>query len=67
MKDTISEEDLLIDVTKTELEKRLAKTETDNNLLKEELNAVKIQMKKIQELVKDIHEKKVVSQHTHVV
>tara|TARA_Y100000310_G_C20663049_1_gene805871 strand:- start:2052 stop:2255 length:204 start_codon:yes stop_codon:yes gene_type:complete len=67
MKDTIKEEDLLIDVTKTELEKRLVKTETDNSLLREELSVVKTQMRKIQELVKDIHEKKVVSQHIHVV
>jgi integrase len=37
MKDTISEEDLLIDVTKTELEKRLSNTEKENIILKDKL------------------------------
>ncbi len=35
MKDTISEEDMLIDLTKTEIEKRLLKTEQENEILKE--------------------------------
>ena len=39
MKDTISEEDMLIDLTKTEIEKRLLKTEQENEILKEKQNA----------------------------
>ena len=39
MKDTISEEDMLIDITKTEIEKRLLKTEQENEILKEKLEA----------------------------
>ena len=39
MKDTIREEDMLIDLTKTEIEKRLLKTEQENEILKDKLNA----------------------------
>jgi len=63
MKDTISEEDLLIDVTKTELEKKLVKTEKDYNLLKEDMETMKNQMMKMKEIVETIHEQKVVQQH----
>ncbi len=54
MKDTISEEDLLIDVTKTEIEKRLIKTEKENNLLAEDNKTMKEQMTKILELVNNL-------------
>ncbi|MBU2576686.1 MAG: tyrosine-type recombinase/integrase [Nanoarchaeota archaeon] len=47
MRDTISEEDLLIDVTKTEIEKRLVSTENENKMLRDEMDAIKIQMKQI--------------------
>jgi len=47
MKDTISEEDLLIDITKTEIEKRLTQSENQNQLLREELDRVKEQMREI--------------------
>lgn len=39
MKDTIREEDMFIDLTKTEIEKRLLKTEQENDILKEKLEA----------------------------
>lgn len=39
MKDTIREEDMLIDLTKTEIEKRLLKTEQENEILKDKLEA----------------------------
>ena len=51
MKDTISEEDLLIDVTKTEIEKRLGKAEQEAEFLREDNQQMKMQMKKIMELV----------------
>lgn len=41
MKDTIAEEDLLIDVTKIELEKRLDKFEKENQMLKEANESVR--------------------------
>ena len=50
-KDTISEEDLFIDVTKTEIEKRIINTEKENILLKEKMLDMDKQMKKILELV----------------
>ena len=37
MRDTITEEDLLVDVTKTELEQRMIKLERENQLLKDKL------------------------------
>jgi integrase len=51
MKDTISEEDLLVDVTKTEIEKRLTKAEQEAEFLREDNQHMKIQMKSIMELV----------------
>jgi len=47
MRDTISEEDLLVDVTKTELEKRLTKSEHKSELLEAQVEAMKKQMVKI--------------------
>ena len=51
MRDTISEEDLLVDITKTELEHRLAKTERENELIKEEMESLREQGRKMMELV----------------
>jgi integrase len=53
MKDTITEEDMLIDLTKTEIEKRLLKTEQENEILKEKLeayNADVIQLKALMQI-----------------
>jgi hypothetical protein len=54
MKDTIQEEDLLIDVTKTEIEKRLISSERDNEVLKERVASMEGQMKEIMELVEAV-------------
>ncbi len=51
MKDTISEEDLFIDVTKTEIEKRLTKAEQEVEFLSEDNQHMKNQMKSIIELM----------------
>ena len=51
MKDTISEEDLLIDVTKTEIEKRLTKSEREAEFLREDNQHMKVKMKEIMEFV----------------
>jgi len=47
MRDTITEEDLLIDTTKTELEQRITKTEREKELMQERMNLLEMQMKKI--------------------
>lgn len=39
MKDTITEEDMLVDLTKTEIERRLINTEQENKILKDKLDA----------------------------
>ena len=44
MKDTISEEDLLMDVTKTEIEKRLILSENKNEVLGSQIEAMKDQI-----------------------
>ncbi len=54
MKDTISEDDLLIDVTKTEIEKRLAKAEQEVEFLSEDNQYMKKQMKVIVGLLKTL-------------
>jgi integrase len=41
MKDTISEEDMLVDITKTEIEKRLEKSEKENEILRDEVQDLK--------------------------
>ena len=51
MKDTISEEDLLIDVTKTDIEKRLIKTEKENTLLREKMLDMEQRFKEILDIV----------------
>jgi len=51
MKDTISEDDLLVDVTKTEIEKRLTKAEQEAEFLREDNQHMKLQMRKIMEFV----------------
>ena len=47
MRDTISEEDMLIDLTKTEIEKRLVSAENENKMLRDEMDAIRVQMNKI--------------------
>lgn len=50
MSDTISEEDLLIDITKTEIEKRLEKSEKEKEVLLERMKNLELQMARIMEL-----------------
>ena len=55
MRDTISEEDLLVDVTKTELEQRLVKSENRSELLEAQVEAMKRQMAAIKVDVNRVH------------
>lgn len=57
MKNTISEEDLFIDITKTEIEKRLLQSENERALLQEKIQSMEKQTKKILELTDKLHEK----------
>jgi hypothetical protein len=52
MRDTISEEDLLTDLTKTEIEKQLIKSENKNEVLQERVDILEKQMKIIAELIR---------------
>ena len=56
MRDTISEDDMLVDITKTEIEQRLLKSEKQNDLLIERITAIekenKGQLVMIHELVR---------------
>lgn len=54
MRDTISEDDLLIDVTKTELEQRLSKTEKEKEIMQDRIKTMEMQMAKIMETVKQL-------------
>ncbi len=52
MKDTITDEDMLMDVTKTEIEKQLVKSENKNEILQERVEVLEKQMKVIAELIR---------------
>lgn len=54
MKDTIQEEDLFVDVTKTEIEKKLEKSEKDKELMQDKMEQMEKQMNIIFEMVKEI-------------
>ncbi|MBU4070148.1 MAG: site-specific integrase [Nanoarchaeota archaeon] len=51
MRDTISDEDLLVDITKTEIEKQLLNSKKENEIMKERLRLLEKQMKTIAELM----------------
>lgn len=55
MRDTITEEDMLIDTTKTELEKNLDTTKRQNEILQERLELMEIQMAKFGKLASEIY------------
>jgi hypothetical protein len=57
LKDTITEEDMLIDVTKTEIEHRLSKSENENSILRERIDFMENQMLQVQELTKTVNAK----------
>lgn len=52
MRDTITEDDMLLDVSKTELEKQLIKSENKNEILQERVEMLEKQMKVIAELIR---------------
>jgi len=54
MRDTIREEDMLIDITKTEIEKQLTKSENKNEILQERVDILEKQMKILAEATQRI-------------
>ncbi len=54
MKDTINEEDLLVDTTKTEIEQEQLKLRNENIILKDKISSMEEQMKKILELTNQL-------------
>ncbi len=47
MRDTIADEDLLLDTSKTELERQLGKTEQERSILQERVEQMEAQMRRI--------------------
>ncbi|MCG8404167.1 MAG: site-specific integrase [Phycisphaerales bacterium] len=54
MRDTISDDDLLIDTSKTEIERRLEKSENDKKLMQEQIDTMQGQMVIIIELIERV-------------
>ncbi|MBS3087335.1 site-specific integrase [Candidatus Pacearchaeota archaeon] len=52
MRDTITEEDMLMDIGKTELEKQLTRSENDKSILKERVEILERQMKVVAEMIR---------------
>lgn len=52
MKDTITEEDMLVDISKTEIEKRLLNTERENQILKDQIEGFNEEARELKNLMK---------------
>lgn len=63
MRDTIREEDLLIDVTKTEIENRLKKTENKNEILEAQVENNNRQMEEMKVILGQLKEKMLMLQN----
>jgi integrase len=57
MRDTISEDDMLLDITKTEIEQKLQKAEKENVLMKEQLDTLQKQITTIGQLTQQLYTK----------
>ena len=57
MKDTIGDEDMLMDTTKTEIEKELLSTKRENEILQEKQNVTDMQLIQIMDLVNELTER----------
>lgn len=54
MKDTIVQDDILLDSTRTEIERKLAASEKEKDLMHEKMKAMELQMEQVMELVKQV-------------
>jgi chaperonin cofactor prefoldin len=57
MKDTITEDDMFVDITKTDLEKQLNESNKKREILQEQVNSMEEQMKEMQKRLLGIREK----------
>jgi integrase len=55
MSDTISDDDMFVDVTKTEIEKRMEKSDKEKDILKERVNNLESQMRQVMEIASQMH------------
>lgn len=55
MRDTIAEDDLLVDLTKTEIENRLLKSENEKEILNDRVQVLESQMKRILQMVNNTY------------
>ncbi|MEK6927465.1 MAG: hypothetical protein AABX11_03450 [Nanoarchaeota archaeon] len=55
MSDTISEEDMLLDLTKTEIEKRLCISEKEKDILTDEVKDLRMQIAQIGQLTRELY------------
>jgi hypothetical protein len=54
MKDTINQDDMLVDLTKTEIEQQLQRTQKENELLQEKMKTMELQIARIMEVTNQI-------------
>jgi len=55
MSDTISEDDMFVDVTKTEIEQRLSKSEKEKEIMQERLTNMEKYMQRIMQIADKLH------------
>ena len=54
MRDTISEDDLLVDITKTEIERKLEKSEQEKMVLQERMSQMEEKLAKVMDLTNEV-------------
>lgn len=57
MRDTIQEDDMLVDITRTEIEKELEKTRKENDILQDKMSIMEDQMRKILDVNVEIYKR----------
>ncbi|MEK6915532.1 MAG: hypothetical protein AABW89_03260 [Nanoarchaeota archaeon] len=55
MRDTISEDDLLVDVTKTEIEKKLERSENEKKIMQERMNLMELKLAEIMQVTEKMN------------
>ena len=51
MKDTISQEDMLVDLTKTDIERKLENSEKEKEVLQERMKNMELQMARVNKMI----------------
>jgi hypothetical protein len=55
MSDTIQEDDMLVDITRTEIEKELERTRKENSIMQDKMRVLEEQMSKIINITDQLH------------